>query len=309
MRQEFRSDHAAESQVMPTRRTDAQRHATVTQRWRIAQRTALSIARGQKFITGLCHSLRALAEQKTRQHRRDQHGEDQRAQQREGHRPGHRLEQPPFHALQREDRQVGRDDDGDGVEDRPLHFVRGFADSFQHGARCFGSWRFRWRTMFSTITTAPSTTMPKSSAPSESRLAEMCRRSRQMEAKSSENGMVSATMSAPRTLPRKRKRMIDDQDDAFGQVVQHGVRGVVHQIAAIEKRNDLHARRQDVLVEPLDLGVNAVQRRRRIRALAQEHDAFDHIVVIDHHAVGAVDGLADLPQTNLRPLRHDRRCP
>ena len=34
--------------------------------------------------------------------------------------------------------------------------------------------------MFSTITTAPSTTMPKSSAPSDSRFAGMCRRSRQM---------------------------------------------------------------------------------------------------------------------------------
>ena len=51
-------------------------------------------------------------------------------------------------------------------------------------------------------------------------------RSRQMAANSSENGMVSATMSAPRTLPRNRKRMIDDQNDAFGEIVQHGVRGV-----------------------------------------------------------------------------------
>ena len=66
--------------------------------------------------------------------------------------------------------------------------------------------------MFSTMTTAPSTTMPKSSAPSESRLAGMCFRSRQMAANSSEKGMVSATMSAPRTLPRKRNRMIDDQE-------------------------------------------------------------------------------------------------
>ena len=63
--------------------------------------------------------------------------------------------------------------------------------------------------MFSIITTEPSTTMPKSSAPSESRLAGMWLRSRQMEANSSAKGMVSATMMAPRTLPRKRKRMIE----------------------------------------------------------------------------------------------------
>ena len=62
--------------------------------------------------------------------------------------------------------------------------------------------------MFSTMTTEPSTTMPKSSAPSESRLAGMCFRSRQIEANNKEKGMVSATMIAPRTLPRKRKRII-----------------------------------------------------------------------------------------------------
>jgi hypothetical protein len=60
--------------------------------------------------------------------------------------------------------------------------------------------------MFSTITTAPSTTMPKSSAPSESRLAGMWRRSRQIAANSSENGMVMATISAPRAFPRNRNR-------------------------------------------------------------------------------------------------------
>ena len=65
------------------------------------------------------------------------------------------------------------------------------------------------RTMFSIMTTAPSTIMPKSSAPSESRFAGMCRRSRQMEANSSENGMVSVTISAPRTLPRKTNRITD----------------------------------------------------------------------------------------------------
>ena len=52
------------------------------------------------------------------------------------------------------------------------------------------------------MTTEPSTTMPKSSAPSDSRLAGICRRSSRMDANSSENGMVAATISALRTLPR-----------------------------------------------------------------------------------------------------------
>ena len=63
--------------------------------------------------------------------------------------------------------------------------------------------------MFSTMTIAPSTIIPKSSAPRESRLAGMCRRSRQREANSSENGIVRVTISAPRMLPRKINRMTE----------------------------------------------------------------------------------------------------
>ena len=62
-------------------------------------------------MTGLRHSFVPLAKHVAGQDRRDQHREDQRAQQGEGHRPRHRPEEPAFDALQSEDRQVGRDDD------------------------------------------------------------------------------------------------------------------------------------------------------------------------------------------------------
>ena len=60
------------------------------------------------------------------------------------------------------------------------------------------------RRIFSTITTEPSTTMPKSSAPSESRLAGMFVMFSRMDANSRENGIVAATISALRTFPRNR---------------------------------------------------------------------------------------------------------
>ena len=62
--------------------------------------------------------------------------------------------------------------------------------------------------MFSTITTAPSTTIPKSNAPSDSRFAGMSLSSRQLAANSSEKGIVSATMMAPRAFPRNSNRMM-----------------------------------------------------------------------------------------------------
>ena len=72
-----------------------------------------------------------------RQHRSNQHGEDQRAEQGESDGPGHGLEQAAFDALQREDGQVRGDDDADGVEDGALYFVRGVADGRHYGESDF----------------------------------------------------------------------------------------------------------------------------------------------------------------------------
>ena len=60
----------------------------------------------------------------------------------------------------------------------------------------------RCRTMFSVMMTAPSTMIPKSIAPNESRLAGIPRRSIKMNANKSESGIVSATMKAARTSYR-----------------------------------------------------------------------------------------------------------
>ena len=77
---------------------------------------ALGSAPSRQPITGLCHSFAPLRKQEAGQHGRDHNRENQRAQQGKRHRPGHRFEQTAFNALQREDRQIGGDDDGDRVE-------------------------------------------------------------------------------------------------------------------------------------------------------------------------------------------------
>ncbi len=59
--------------------------------------------------------------------------------------------------------------------------------------------------MFSIMITVESTTMPKSTAPSEIRLAEVLVPTRPQKAMSSASGMLSAVISDARTLPRKRK--------------------------------------------------------------------------------------------------------
>ena len=56
--------------------------------------------------------------------------------------------------------------------------------------------------MFSTMMTVASTMMPRSMAPTDSRLADSPRSTVMMTARNSATGMVAATISAQRRLPR-----------------------------------------------------------------------------------------------------------
>ena len=74
-------------------------------------------------------------------------------------------------------------------------------------------------------------------------------------------------------VAEKQEENDRDQDHAFRQVVQHGVAGEVDQVAAIDERNDLHARRQDVIVHLLDFFVERFESRIGGGAFAQQDDA------------------------------------
>ena len=83
----------------------------------------------------------ALAEGDAAHDRGNKDGKDERAEQRKGDCPGHRLEEAALDGLQREDGQIGSDDDAAGKEDRPLHFVRGIANLLCRRARVVLQWR------------------------------------------------------------------------------------------------------------------------------------------------------------------------
>src|SRR6266436_2815599 len=145
----------------------------------------------------------------------------------------------------------------------------------------FSLW-VRCRTMFSTITTAPSTTMPKSSAPRDRRFAGIFLRLRQIEA---------------------------NKKDAFGEITQDRMRGVMNQVAAIQERHDFHARREDMLVKLFDLRVYSCQGIVGIRPFAEEYDSFHDIVVIDDGAIQAMNCFSNLTEPDLGTLRHRRNVP
>src|SRR5580704_10354722 len=103
-------------------------------------------------------------------------------------------------------------------------------------------------------------------------------------------------------IAEKQEKNNHDQNHSFGEVMHDGARRVVHQIVAIQVRNDLHAARQNVIVEPPHHGMDSFECCGRVGTLAHEHDAFHYVTVIDHHAVGSVDGFSDLAQADFWPL-------
>jgi len=62
--------------------------------------------------------------------------------------------------------------------------------------------------------------------------------------------------------------------------VENGSRRVVHQVAAVDERNDFHAPRQDAIVQLLDLGVESAQGGFRVRAFTHGHPRRNDIVVV-----------------------------
>ena len=123
--------------------------------------------------------------------------------------------------------------------------------------------------MFSIMMTVESTTMPKSTAPSEMRFAGVSRaRPCRMKAMSSASGMLSAVMSAARSVPEEEEEDDRDEQHPFDEVVEHRVRRELHEVAAVVVGDDVHPGRQDVvlpdvvdaLVDPLERA--AASRRR-----------------------------------------------
>ena len=83
--------------------------------------------------------------------------------------------------------------------------------------------------MFSMTITAPSTMMPKSIAPSESRLAGMPTKVRPINVASNASGMMAATINAARRFPQEQEQHQRDQHRAFDQVGKHGLECLLDQ--------------------------------------------------------------------------------
>ena len=141
--------------------------------------------------------------------------------------------------------------------------------------------------MFSTMMTEESTMMPKSTAPIDSRFADLPRRKRTEKAKSRASGRLMAMIRALRTWPRNISRTIDDERHAEEEVLPDRLGGDVDEFVAVVVGDDLDARQEPARgpVQLLDLRLDGLERRQRVGPLAEHHEALDGIVLVDPDAV------------------------
>src|SRR5579863_9505913 len=92
-------------------------------------------------------------------------------------------------------------------------------------------------------------------------------------------------------VAEEKKKDDGNEEKAFGEIVQHGMRSELDENAAVKKRDDLDAGREDTVVEFLNLGVNAHESLIGIGAFPEQDDAFDDIAIVNNFSVFAVDGL------------------
>ena len=153
--------------------------------------------------------------------------------------------------------------------------------------------------------------MPKSTAPMDSRLADLPRAKSTPKANSRASGMLIATITAVRTLPRNMSRMAVTRampTTRFSWTVSV-VRSI--SVGAVVVRHDLDARRAGgpAVFSSSILAMHVAQGRQRFLALAEQHDALHHVVVVvpDAGAVGVGQALAVRPQP--RPADADAALP
>src|ERR1019366_6946307 len=304
VRQELRPDDPAERQVSRyAKRRDSGAERDPAMADRPAQVAA--ITGGQKGHHGVAPFANSFTEDHAGKYRRDEDGKHQRAQQGEGDRQGHGPEQPALYALQREDGQVGGDDDGDGVKHRALHLMGGVADDLGDGP---GS---RGHTVSVDVANGvlyhDDRAIHHHAEIERTEGKQVGRNMADVEPDGGEQQRERDSQGHDQIvvdIAEEQEKNDGHQDHAFTQVVHHRVQGVAQEIGAIQHGDHLHAGRQDTVIELFHLLVDALQCGPRVGAFAHQHDALNDVGFVDDASVLHVVGPGHVTQTNFGALRH-----
>ena len=185
----------------------------------------------------------SVAEDEVAEHGRDQQREQKSAQQGESYGPGHGAEQAAFDALQGEDGQIGNDDDDAGEEDGLLHFVCGGSDQLEKSFL-----PLRKLDVAHDVFHHDHGAVHDHAEIERAERKQIRRNVTEIEKNGGEKkceGNRDRDDQRAANVPQKNKKDERNQDHAVGEISQNGVRGVVHQVAAVEMGNEFYARRQE----------------------------------------------------------------
>src|SRR5215472_12387240 len=84
------------------------------------------------------------------------------------------------------------------------------------------------------------------------------------------------------------------------------MRGEVHQVTAINKRNYRYARWENSFVQLFHFRVDSGECFVGIRSFAQQHNSGNNVFVVDDLAISAMKRSCELTKPDLRPLIDDR---
>ncbi len=212
---------------------------------------------------------------------------EQRSEERVTHGIGHRREQLRLGALQREEREIGGDDDEasrrrSAGRPGPASAHLALVDHSSCGRAS------RRRRIASDMTMAPSTMMPKSMAPSDRRLAGISVRCMAMKTATSASGMRHRHHHRAPRAAEEQDQHDADEADAFHDGVRDLAHGGLHEHVAVDVGHDTHTFGRKAPVELIDLGVDALQHLGRVLVFQQLDDTLDRIGI----GVLAEDALA-----------------
>src|SRR5580658_6122927 len=93
----------------------------------------------------------------------------------------------------------------------------------------------------------------------------------------------------PANVAKEQEQDDDDQEDALRQILEHRVRCELQKIGPVEEGDNLHARRENVVVQFLHLRMNPCKRSVGVLTLLQQHNPFHRVRVVEQFSVN-VDG-------------------
>ena len=132
--------------------------------------------------------------------------------------------------------------------------------------------------MFSTITSVPSITIPKSIAPMESKIGRHVVRVQENKCEEQRQRNRQRDDKSRAQADQEENQHDQHQHHAAQQVRFDGVGGEPHQVAAIVERPHLDIGRQDALVDFFGLLLDALQHGLRLLAAPHQDHAFYGVI-------------------------------